>query len=184
LFVEKAVDRLKPEIDFRRKRYFGKNIFFVCFVSRRFVCAVHHQHVECKQLSGYESIELDWELDANRAIEGSDPFASAGGRLAGSDLSASRLSRAVLMLSCCFKLKLKLNESIDSLVDGIRQKQYEFNGQVDSWSDVENQKILSVEYDVHQLLGNLATYKVIRDKKRVSFVPDNLDMQIMQLNQK
>ncbi len=88
------------------------------------------------------------------------------------------------MLSCCFKLKLKLNESIDSLVDGIRQKQYEFNGQVDSWSDVENQKILSVEYDVHQLLGNLATYKVIRDKKRVSFVPDNLDMQIMQLNQK
>jgi hypothetical protein len=79
---------------------------------------------------------------------------------------------------------LKLNESIDNIINGIRRKQYELNAQIDKWSDVENQAIMNVEYDLHQLLGNLATYMVIQDKRSMCFMAGNLDKQILQLNQK
>ncbi len=79
-----------------------------------------------------------------------------------------------------------MNKSFDGVIAQIKQKQNELNETIGSLIENENDKVLNVEYEVHQLLGNLATYMVISDysSNNVCFVPNNLDKQIDQLNEK
>jgi hypothetical protein len=91
-----------------------------------------------------------------------------------------------MLLSLVNKLKSQLNKSFDQIITQIRQKQVELNNRIDLLNQNENDKIVNVEYEVHQLLGNLATYMVISDysANNICFMPNNLDKQINQINEK
>ena len=46
----------------------------------------------------------------------------------------------------------------------------------------KNDDLLSIEYEVHQILGNLSSYLMLND--RLLLIPSALDKQIDELNQR
>jgi hypothetical protein len=80
------------------------------------------------------------------------------------------------------KLKCKVNISIEKIINEIKLKLNDFNSKIELIINKQNDQLLSIEYEVHQILGNLATYLMLtndcKNDKNLYFIPKNLDEQI------
>ena len=57
-----------------------------------------------------------------------------------------------------------------------------FLNKIDLLMNRKNDDLLSIEYEVHQILGNLSSYLMLND--RLLLIPSALDKQIDELNQR
>ena len=65
----------------------------------------------------------------------------------------------------------------------IRLKENDVLNKIDSLIDKNHDDLLSIEYEVHQILGNLSTYLMLKNDKNLFLIPKTLDNQINFLSQ-
>ena len=76
---------------------------------------------------------------------------------------------------------MKVNYLIEKLVQMIKLKEREIHNKIDSLVNNQNDEIISIEHEVHQILGNLATYSLLSNNS-LYLMPIALDDKICELS--